>query len=355
MAGKLKKIDKLILVAIISALFSFLALNLARYGFRNYDVREVKYNEDSKINYQVYLKPNDFFQEEFLPENMSYVTSLIDYIKLNFSYELGFNDKVSGNYSYYIKGVMTANREDSDSKFYTQEYTLSDVKTESFDNASNVKVNESIDIDYDTYNNVLVKFRDEYGVQMDGNFQVLLMIETSIKDDISGEGATKESEMEINIPLTTLTVEVPIEANDNLTEGTLISKQIEKQGIIYIVMRGLAVLCYVVALVSLIYFVYLTYLSFKLENAYSKKLKKILKVYDGIIVNVKKKPKMNMDKIISVSSFEELIDAHGEVRNPINYIAERDGALFLLVSEDYIYSYKLQRELFTLDKEKVNV
>ena len=56
MAGKLKKIDKLILVAIISALFSFLALNLARFGFRNYDVREVKYNEDSKINYQVYLK-----------------------------------------------------------------------------------------------------------------------------------------------------------------------------------------------------------------------------------------------------------------------------------------------------------
>lgn len=355
MAKRLKKIDKLILVAIISALFSFLALNFARFGFRNYDVREVKYNEDSKINYQVYLEPNDFFQDEFLPENMSYVTSLIDYIKLNFSYELGFSDKVSGNYSYYIKGVMTANREDSDSKFYTQEYTLSDVKTESFDNLDKVKVDESIDVDYDTYNDVLVRFRDEYGVQMDGNFQVLFMIETSLKDEVSGEKTTKEGEIAINIPLTTLTVEVPIESNAKANKGTLISKQIEKQGVIYIVMRGLAILCYVVACVSLIYFIYLTYLGFKLENAYSKKLKKILKVYDGIIVNVKKKPKMNVSKIISVSSFEELIDAHGEVRNPINYIAEKDGALFLLVSENYIYSYKLQRELFTLDKEKVNV
>lgn len=351
---QLKKVDKLILVAVISAIFSFLALNLARFGFRNYDVREVKYNEDSKINYQVYLKPNDFFQDEFLPENMSYVTSLIDYIKLNFSYKLKFNDKVSGSYSYYIKGVTTANREDSDSKFYTREYMLNDVKTESFDDADSINVNENVDVDYDTYNDVLVKFRDEYGVQMDGNFKVVLVLETSIKDDISGEKTTKDSEMEINIPLTTLTVEVPIEADNKSNDGVLISKKMEKQGIIYVVGRILAIVCYAVAFITLLYFIYLTYLSFKLENAYSKKLKKILKVYDGIIVNIKKRPKMDASKIISVSSFEELIDAHGEVRNPINYIAEKDGALFLLVSESYIYAYKLKRELFSVDKEVNN-
>ena len=46
---KKRKIDKLILVAIISACFSFLALNLARFGFRNYDEHIVNYKEDSKI------------------------------------------------------------------------------------------------------------------------------------------------------------------------------------------------------------------------------------------------------------------------------------------------------------------
>ena len=349
--NKLKKVDKLILVAVISAMFSFLALNLARFGFRNYDVREVKYNEDSKINYQVYLKPNDFFQDEFLPENMSYVTSLIDYIKLNFSYKLKFSNKVSGSYSYYIKGVTTANREDSESKFYTREYMLNDVKTESFDNTNNINVDETIDVDYDIYNDVLVNFRDEYGVQMDGNFRVVLVLEASIKDEVSGEEVTKKSEMEINIPLTTLTIEVPIEADNKSNDGVIISKKMEKQGIIYIAGRVLAIVCYFIAFITLLYFIYLTYLSFKLENAYSKKLKKILKVYDGIIVNVKKKPKIDENKVISVSSFEELIDAHGEVRNPINYITERDGALFLLVSESYIYSYKLKRELFSVDKE----
>ena len=347
---RLKKIDKLILVAIVSALFSFVALNLARIGFRNYDTRQIKYDENSKINYQVYLKPNDFFQDEYLPENMTYVTSLIDYIKLNFDYNLKFDKKLSGNCSYYIKGITTASQENSDSRFYTREYTLSDVKTKSFENTDTVNIDETIDLDYETYNNVLVDFRNEFGVQMDGNFRVVLVVENLVTDDVTGKDASVKSETEINIPLTTLTVEVPIESDEQNKNGILISEKIEKQGSIYIVLRVLAVICYAVAFITLIYFIYLTYLSFKLENAYQKKLKKILKVYDGIIVNIKEVPKMDSNKIIHVSSFEELIDAHGEVRNPINYISEKDGALFILVSENYIYSYKLERELFSSTK-----
>ena len=156
-----------------------------------------------------------------------------------------------------------------------------------------------------------------------------------------------KNETDIDIPLTTLTVEVPIESNDKTDSGVLLSSKIEKEGVIYIIGRVLAVICYATSFISLLYFIYLTYLGFKLENAYVKKLKKILKVYDGIIVNVKKKPKMDNTKVIWVSSFEELIDAHGEVRNPINYVSLRDGALFLLVSESYIYAYKLERELFS--------
>lgn len=351
---KFKRIDKLILVAIISAVFSFLALNLARAGFRNYDTREVKYNEESKVNYEVYLKPNDFFHDEFLPENMTYVTSLIDFIKLKFSYDLKLDKKLDGTYSYYIKGVTSAYQEDSSSKFYTEEYMLSEVKTEKFDNLDNVNINEEINVDYDKYNDVLVSFRDKYGVQMDGNFEVVLVVDATVKDDKSGETVSRKTETKIDIPLTTLTIEVPIEKKDNTNKGILLSKKIEKEGIIYIVLRVLAILCYLIAFVTLVYFIYLTYLSFKLENAYVKKLKKILKTYDGIIVNVKKKPKVDNAKVIEVASFEELIDAHGEVRNPINYISMKDGALFLLVSDNYIYSYKLKREVFCTDEEMVN-
>ena len=191
---KKRKIDKLILVAIISACFSFLALNLARFGFRNYDEHIVNYKEDSKIDYKVYLKPNDFFTEDFLPQGMSYVTSLIDFLRLDFNYNLDLDEKVSGNYSYYIKGTVTANRENSDSKFYTKDYILKDVKTESYTDKENINIKDSIDVDYDIYNNVLTSFRDEYGVQMDGNLKVSLIVENNVKDSVSGESVSLKNE-----------------------------------------------------------------------------------------------------------------------------------------------------------------
>ncbi len=352
---KFRKIDKLISVAIVSACLSFLALNLARVGFRNYDLREINYVENSEVNYEVYLKENNFFQDDYLPSGMTYVTSLIDYIKINFDYNINFDDNVSGTYSYYIKGTAVASQENSDSKFYTKEYILSDVKTDSVEDTDEIIIDETIDIDYDTYNDILVDFRDEYAVQIEGSFEVVLVIESSLNDAVSGEEATVENEMEIVIPLTTKTVEVSIETEDNSNEGILISTKMVKQGFVYTVLRVIAVICYIGAFVSLLYFIYLTYLSFKLENAYSKKLKKILKVYDSIIVNVKKHPQIFSSEVIEVASFEELIDAHSEIRNPINYIVEKDGALFLLMSEKYVYSYKLNRELFLSGDEKINV
>ena len=84
-----------------------------------------------------------------------------------------------------------------------------------------------------------------------------------------------------------------------------------------------------------------------MESVYHKKLNKILRVYDGIIVNLKTMPKFVKEKLFIVNTFEELIDAHSEVRNPINYIDEKDGAIFLLMSSGYIYYYKLKRELFS--------
>lgn len=181
-------------MAIISACFSFLALNLARFGFRNYDEHIVNYKEDSKIDYKVYLKPNDFFAEDFLPQGMSYVTSLIDFLRLDFNYNLDLDEKVSGNYSYYIKGTVTANRENSDSKFYTKDYILKDVKTESYTDKENINIKDSIDVDYDIYNNVLTSFRDEYGVQMDGNLKVSLIVENNVKNSVSGESVSLKNE-----------------------------------------------------------------------------------------------------------------------------------------------------------------
>ena len=73
-------------------------------------------------------------------------------------------------------------------------------------------------------------------------------------------------------------------------------------------------------------------------------LEKILTTYDSIIVNVKDIPSIDGYDVIKVESFDELIDAHSEIRKPINYYQNEDYSVFLLLSDSIIWEYILRRK-----------
>ena len=348
----LNKIDKIILIFFITIVFSVSGFLLVRTGFYNYEEKEITYREDKNIDYKVYLKPNEFFEEEYLSKNKTYIASLIDYVHIDFDYTMDLNDQLSGSYTYYVKGILEANEQNSDNNYYSKEYMLTDTKTEQYQNKDSINIKENLNINYQEYNDILNSFKDEYHVTMDGNLRVVLVISNMIATEEVGKETLKETELELNIPLTSLTVEVPIDASSQSNEGVLVSYQIPKEGLFYPFARVLGIICYIVALVSVIYLIYLTIISYRLESIYNKKLRKILKVYDGIIVNLKTMPNINKSKVINVASFEELIDAHSEIRHPINFVREKDGSTFLLMSDGYTYCYKLKREVFTKGSDK---
>ena len=96
----LKRIDKLILVFLAVIVFSLLGFVFSRIGFHNYDEKEITYQESKDIDYQVYLQPNDFFEEAYLPKNQTYITSLIDYIHIDFDYNFEIQSQYDGSYKY---------------------------------------------------------------------------------------------------------------------------------------------------------------------------------------------------------------------------------------------------------------
>ena len=79
------------------------------------------------------------------------------------------------------------------------------------------------------------------------------------------------------------------------------------------------------------------------RSEYTKTLKKILSTYDSIIVNVSSLPSLEDLKVINVNTFSELIDAHSEVRMPINYFEEiaEYKSVFVLVSDNIAWVYTL--------------
>lgn len=340
----MKLIDKFKILFVIVFVFSILGSIAARIGTHNYEKIKIEYSEKNNINYKVYLKENDFFENEFLDMNKTYIASLIDHIDINFKYNFDLSEKVNGSYSYYIRGIISANKTNGGvGNYWSKEYKLFEKKDNKYSSTDKIEIDENISVDYQEYNDMLKSFKNEYGLAMDGNLKIELVVENNISSEKVNRVLFKESSLNLNIPLTSLTIEVPIQTDSLSNNGVLIDEKVYDDALIY---RILEISSYIFFGISGLCILYMVILEVKSENAYNKKLRKILKVYDGILVEVSNLPNFDKFDVIEVKSFEELIDAHSEIRKPINFNQKINGVKFLLIDNGIAWVYSLKREIF---------
>lgn len=346
---KYKKINKFMLTFILVMLFSILGYVLVKLGKNNYEEIQVKYEEKSNIAYKVYLKENDFFDKEYLGMNETYITSLIDYLDIDFNYELKLDEKMDGDYSYYIKGIISADQANGgNSNYWKKEYTLTETRDVEYLKRDKIEINSNVKINYQDYNDLLNTFKQEYGLAVDGKLKVMLVIENKLTNEKIERDLLKKSDVELNIPLTSLTIEVPIEAEGKTEDGYLINEKIIDTNVLYTISK---VSGYTLFGFGFIGIIILLVLGVKSETAYQRKLRKILKAYDGILVEVNSLPELDKFNVISVKNFEELIDAHSEIRKPINFVQKVNGVKFIIINEGIAWEYNLKRDLFNKDKK----
>lgn len=342
MKGK-KKVIIFVIILIISIIIFFFGMSLVKKGFNNYITESVVYEEKSDIDYRVFLKENNFFETPYLPKNQVYITSLIDDIDIDMKYDLVLADAKSGKYSYTIKGLISADIQNSKNNYWKKEYILVNEKTETFENMNVISISENLSIDYEKYNDLLLKFKKEYGLSIDGYLKIYMDINTSIDSDNSMEPLTKKSLLMLSIPLTKATIEVPIEIRTSNEKSMLVSgfESTDSEYLIYkIIGFGLMGISTLLIIISVLFFVKTK----EKQYYYVKKVKSILKSYDAIIVNVKNIPKLNDLKVIEVNDFNELLDAHSEVRLPINYCDYDDRAEFVLFNDLMAWRYTISKE-----------
>ena len=335
------KIDKLFQI-----LFIFLMLFgafLIYMGFNNIRTILFNYTEDSNINYKVYLKPNKFFNTPYLDENKTYIASLIDYIDVNFNYTANYSNSLNGEIKYKYKIILSANKKTGDGYYWQKEYDLSDFKYIKLDNDSQLNINDNFKVKYDTYNNLLNKFKKEYNLSTDGELKVVLDIENNSSIDGVVEPLKIESSASLSIPLLERALEMSINKDISNNNKTITFQQKDDSArfTLYKIFGGIMVLC------SIIGFVKVTKdrVSFKEDNEYELKLKKILDNYDSIVANVNTIPSFDESKMITLSTFEELLDVYNEVRMPINYYQNRKDykSTFFIINNDVVWIYVLKR------------
>lgn len=315
---------------------------LTIFGFTDSYVT-LKYSEDNSINYKVYLKPNNYFETPYLGENRTYITSIIDYIHINYLYNLNFSDEINGEYTYRIDAIVYANKSGGDGYYWSRTYNLVEPKTLKLNNVKNLFINEIVDVDYNKYNKVLEEFKKDYSIETDGLLKMQLVVESNATGNKYTDSIKIPSILSLSVPLLEKAVEASIEkdavSNDNtLTMVDPIAKKIKT----ICFFLGLLIIILTIALIIRIF---INRSINRQRHLYASTLKKFVDSHDSIIANVTNLPDIDGLNLVSVSSFDELIDVYNEVRMPINFYENKDHtkAVFRIINDRMCWEYILDK------------
>ena len=112
----------------------------------------IEYTDGGSIDYDVYLKDNEFYDSPHQEKNQSYVASLIDKIITNFNYEIDMDaEDVNYRYSYTITSRLEILDNTSNIPIYNPEYTLIDVRNKLQNTSKRLTINEIVILNYDQY------------------------------------------------------------------------------------------------------------------------------------------------------------------------------------------------------------
>lgn len=304
------------------------------------------YQVEGNIDYKVYLKDNDYYEEKFLGPGMQYIASLINIVHTDFNYIFSANEDLNINYNYQVVAeTKVTDRTDASKVLYKASEELVKLKSDQTSNGE-IEIREGIDIDYGKYNQKMREFRSTFGVAADCEL-VLKMI-------VSTDGAVKSEEaMSIEIPLSEQTVDIAMNTEGLTRTGELgdaVQVFYVKNAPVLVV--GGVIVVVSLVLIALVIYYYATRFN---DDLYEKALHKILKEYDTYIVEANGTI-YEMENVVRVMSFKELLDAQNLENTPIVFLEVEPGnkSYFIVNGSNTTYRFTLSRAYQEKLKEEGN-
>lgn len=328
-----------LLIFIISLFFLLIFLNDNKVSY-------IKYRESSNIDYNVFLKENQFFDEKYLEQNKQYIASLIDYIDANFNYNLNVDDKyIDYKYQYRIEAEVNVNDSSSGKTLYHHMDELVP-ETINFSNSkSAVNIRKNVKVDYNKYNDLIKRFVNIYNLKdAESTLQVKMYLKVlSECEDV--KNSNKESVISLTIPLTTDTVGIDIESNLVDSNQDKVMACVKENNAGYVFLYA-SIFVFVIGVITLIYLVSYILKTRTAESIYHRELKKILNNYKSYIQKINSSFNMRGYQALKVDSFYDMLEIRDTIQQPILMVENDDntGAYFVIPSNTkilYIYSLKV--------------
>ena len=342
-AKRNKKIT--IYICVIFVVVIFASINLLLFLNKN-KTHYVYYYEDSEIDYKVYLKENEFFENNYLGSNNQYIASLIDYIKADFKYRINVDTpNIDYQYKYRIESRVEVLDAKTNNYLYSIEEDMTDEKTVTVKNQSSIAIDDSINIDYNYYNNLITKFVNIYDLEdVKSNLIINMYVDVYGENTHFGDGTTN-SVISLTIPLTTKTMAIDISYDllDGERESFITYKKFHSIFYIYLAITIVFLLLALFFLYKLVKYIIITRTA---ETIYERELKGILNNYKSYIQKINNYFDLNGYQVLKVDSFNDMLEIRDTIQEPILMVEnkQKTGVYFLIPSKTkvlYLYGLKV--------------
>ncbi|MBQ8472019.1 MAG: hypothetical protein IJ501_00795 [Bacilli bacterium] len=334
---------RLIICIIIFLALVLIGFNLFSKTINYVDLEDINYYEKSNLDYKVYLKENDFYENDYLDKDMLYVASIIDHIDLDFNYNFQIDKNIDLESTYKIIGKLVITDPSGKNTFFQKQYNLLNDKKININNKNFYEISEKLDIDYNYYNSLANRFKSSYGLDVKSNLIVYLKINnknTNVEEVFS---LNDNREMAIVIPLTERSITIQLNYNE-INESNKVIKKSEYVLNNNIILLIQAILVLILSALMLFIIIKLLLVFNRKRSIYDKIVKKILNEYDRLVVETEFFPDLEKLTVIKINKFQELLDVRDNLKLPIMYynVTSHHKCYFYIKDDNDLYLHTIK-------------
>lgn len=336
-------------LGLVAAILFVVAVLLAYYSLTQRgslpSLSSYKYTISQSVNNSVEYAENSYYPNGPGVDNTAFVTELTKSFDTNFHYSYSASEAKELRYTYEVtasvKGMYgVPGSEEDASNVWAEHFELLKPVTKTV-TAKNFIIDETVTVPFEEYRKLVEDFR--LGLTLPVNSELELKLVVKVEGTVSGESFKDTRTSTVSAPLNVQIYQLASKYDKSDT------KEVASGDSIPLSEKWRTQIGFIVAIVAAILggvCIYFAARSNSEKSAYERKLEKIYRYHDGIIIRTRQPAKLSANKsIVPVDSFDDILNLEEETKSPI--IASPAGATatrFMVADGDIVYIYVLGKE-----------
>lgn len=300
-----------------------------------------KYSTKQTVDTRVKYRKNSFFDASPNLVNSAYLTELTDSIEAQFNLQFDASKATELAYQYQATAVIQAlygsdkTDEAGMAKVWSKQYTLLE-PTKGNSKGTSVTLKPVVQIPYAAYYKQMEEFRNAFSAPI--NSEMIITYTVHLTGNINGIPFQETKISAINVPLDQQIYKV----NTQFEKASNKEIKLANGGGFKDVFARYEIPLAIVFLVAGIVLICYGFRRQLIKSPHQRKLEKIYRYHDGIIVRAKQPPDLLNKNIVTITSFDDMLNLEEELKTPIIASKVSDYTThFFITREDIAYVFTL--------------